>query len=507
VFSSIRTKLALSYALTVLLCLLLAGLAAVVLVQRYQRDIILADRRVIAATLARLTQNSLLSKLSLPDVQSRLTQEARRLDMRALLVASGGLVLADTAEDSALVGRRVQFPIDRLVGSRPVTTIRRAMVPSEGSQYLIISVLTISQSQEPDDSSPRYLILVVPERDLEPAWRQLARPLALAGALSLIAAIIVAVLLSSSIARPLLAMTRASEEIARGNYEHEIPSSGQDEVARLAQSFNHMVREVERSRRVQRDLLANVSHDLKTPLTSIQGFSQAILDGAVHDEDGYRRAAQIIREEAARMGDLVQNLLDLARLEAGGALQRTETIALDELIRRCVERVSPLAVAAGLELRVSVSGALSPVSGDSARLEQAVSNLLDNAIKFTPAGGHVDVAAHAFTVRRGRADPPTAVPRTLPTTERLTDGRWVAVEVKDDGVGISREDLPRIFERFYRVDKSRGGIKGAGLGLSIAKEIVAAHGGAIEVESRPGQGARFVVYLPALRNLPSPQAA
>jgi len=503
VFSSIRAKLALSYALTVLLCLLLAGLAAVVLVQRYQRDIVLADRRVVAATLARIAQSSLLSKLSLPDAQSRLTQEARRLEMRALLVASDGLILVDTAENSALVDRRVQFPIERLVGSRQVTTVLRALELIEGRQYLIITVLAAPQGQTPDDSSPRYLILVVPERDLEPAWRQLARPLALAGVLSLIVAIIAAILLSRSITRPLLAMTLAAEEIARGKYEHEIPSTGQDEVARLAQSFNHMVREVERSRRVQRDFLANVSHDLKTPLTSIQGFSQAILDGAVHDEEGYRRAAQIILEESTRMGDLVQNLLDLARLEAGGEVQRTETVAIDELIRRCVDRFAPLASAAHLDLRINVSGALPPVSGDGARLEQTVSNLLDNAIKFTPPGGHIEVAARAFEVCGRRVDP-AAILRALPAIEGLSDGWWVVIEVADDGAGISPEDLPSIFERFYRADKSRAGTKGAGLGLSIAKGIVEAHGGRIHVCSQTGKGTRLVVYLPVPRALVGP---
>lgn len=314
-------------------------------------------------------------------------------------------------------------------------------------------------------------MLVVPVRDVQPPWRELATPLIASGAIALVVSTIVAFFLSNSITRPLAAITRATEAMARGDYQQSIPVAGEDEIALLATGFNRMARAVEQARQSQRDFLANVSHDLRTPLTSIRGFAQAILDGQVSDTAGYIHAATIIQEEAGRMSDLVEELLDLARLEAGNVKMARERLDLTALVRSSIEARTPQAAAAGVTLRAE--GADVPaVMGDEGRLKQVFDNLLDNAIKYTPLGGMVTVS-----IRQ--------------------DGKWVAVAVADTGRGIPKEDLPRIFERFYRADKSRGETVGAGLGLAIAKEIVSAHGGRITVESEEGQGSVFTVFLPA----------
>jgi signal transduction histidine kinase len=254
-----------------------------------------------------------------------------------------------------------------------------------------------------------------------------------------------------------------------------------------------MAREVERSRQAQRDFLANVSHDLKTPLTSIQGFSQAMLEGAIHDEQGYDRAAQIINEEASHMSRLIQQLLSLARLDDGEALIERAPIAPGELVKQVAEKLEPLVAEAKLELALSVAPNLPTIHGDEEHLEQALSNLIDNAIKYTPAGGRIGVVVQQLRAKSGKVVGQTELVCAPP---RLRDGHWVAICVHDTGTGISPEELPHVFERFYRADKSRGRTGGSGLGLAIAKQIVEAHGGAIGVSSKQGSGSCFSVFLP-----------
>jgi signal transduction histidine kinase len=243
-----------------------------------------------------------------------------------------------------------------------------------------------------------------------------------------------------------------------------------------------MTQEVKASRQAQRDFVANVSHELKTPLTSIQGFSQAILDGTARNGEAQRHAAQIVNDEAERMTRLVNELLDLAKLDAGQIVMAQEPVDMGRLLRGCVEKLIPQAEKVGVELKLDL-GTLPPLSGDNDRLAQVFTNLIDNALKHTPQGGRVTVAAREVIgppVHKGAK----AVPR-------------IEVSVADTGSGIPPEDLSRIFERFYQVDKSRRRKRGAGLGLAIAKEIVQAHGGQIKAESVVGVGTKFTVMLPA----------
>jgi signal transduction histidine kinase len=492
-FRSIRTKLAVSYALIIVLCLLLAGLGAVVLINRYQRDAVLTRVRAASSAITQPLQALLTQQVRLPQIESRLSQEVTRWGMRALLIGPNGLVLADTAEDDALTGERIQIPAQNLPEPGDGIVVRRYVDP-EGQRYILaISPLRPPPQEAASSPWPRQVIMAVPEEELQPAWRELARPLATAGLASLLLSAIVAALLSRSITQPLIAMTNASTRIAQGDYKQVILTQGQDEVARLADSFNRMAHEVERSRQAQRDFLANVSHDLKTPLTSIQGFSQAMLEGAIHDEQGYERAAQIINEEAAHMGRLIQQLLSLARLEGGGTLTERMPIAPGELVKQVAEKLGPLVVEAKLEMKLSVSPDLPTIYGDEEHLEQAFSNLIDNAIKYTPAGGHIAIDVQQTKAKGGRVIGQIDLPCAPP---KLTDGLWVAICVKDTGSGISPEELPFIFERFYRADKSRGRAGGLGLGLAIAKEIVEAHGGVVAVHSEQGKGSCFSVLLP-----------
>ena len=296
----------------------------------------------------------------------------------------------------------------------------------------------------------------------------LAPPLLQAGVVGILFALLLAALISRTIAQPLQRLARAATDVAGGDYSVNVPVSGPAEVRTLAESFNRMTSEVLAANTAQRDFLGNVSHDLKTPLTSIQGYAQAIIDGAADEPEA---AAQTIFEEASRLNRMVVELTDLERLQAGKLSMKNDLLRMERLSEGVVQ--SLFVVAEQKNLRLESSAQPAPlVIGDGDRLAQVLVNLISNALKFTPPGGAVHVA-----------------------TEAAPDG--VVVSIQDDGIGIPPEDLGRVFERFYQVDKARGPQRGTGLGLAIAKEIVEAHGGRVTVESRGrGQGTVFRVWLP-----------
>lgn len=284
-----------------------------------------------------------------------------------------------------------------------------------------------------------------------------------------VVALIAAGLLARSVASPLQTLATAAGDIANGHYGQQVSVTGPHEVRALADSFNRMSHQVLATQQAQNDFMANVSHDLKTPLTSIQGFSGAIIDGTAPDT---AKAARIIHQEAERLDRMVAELTDLARLQAGQFSMKLSSINLARLCESVAQRLSVIANEKNIALTIEPPPPDTIVSGDGDRLVQVVTNLIGNAIKYTPAGGQVWVA-----------------------TRREQEG--VVLAVRDTGVGIPMPDQERIFERFYQVDRARGPKRGTGLGLAIAKEIVTAHGGTISVTSAgEGQGSTFTVWLP-----------
>ncbi len=305
-------------------------------------------------------------------------------------------------------------------------------------------------------------------------------PIVGAAGIGAVLALLLATWLARSIGGPLRQMAQAAGQIARGDYDMRVSEAGPREVVALAGALNTMAANVQAAQTTQRDFLANVSHDLKTPLTSIRGFAQAIEEGAAERPEDIQRAATVIREESERLTRLVADLLDLARLESETIEARPESVDLGALLGALVERLTPRAVDKNVRLEVERPLSSARVSGNADRLAQVIQNLLDNALKYTPAGGVVRVA---LTDAQGR----------------------VTLSVADSGPGIPAEDLGRIFERFYQVDRARGRsaeLRGVGLGLAIVKEIVARHGGVVRAESVVGIGTRFIVELPAAPSHP-----
>ena len=251
---------------------------------------------------------------------------------------------------------------------------------------------------------------------------------------------------------------------------------------------------VRRLETVRRDFISNISHELRTPLASLKALVDTLRDGALEDLPAAHRFLDRMDTEVDALTQMVRELLELARIESGQVPFRLSAVSVDDVVGPPVERLRPQAERTGLQLVVDLSPGLPPVLADEERAQQVVTNLVHNAIKFTPQGGSIRVSSSTFRV----SESGTIQPETLNLKpETIPPGQWVLIAVRDTGVGIPAEDLPRIFERFYKADRARSG-GGTGLGLAIAKHIVQGHGGRIWAESVEGKGSTFYVALTTL---------
>jgi signal transduction histidine kinase len=308
--------------------------------------------------------------------------------------------------------------------------------------------------------------------------RSVNRSLWIAGGIGVAVALILSLLLARQVVNPLSRLTKAARRIAQGDISQRVPVSSRDEIGELAQAFNTMAEALERNERLRRQMLADITHELRTPLSVIQGELEGMMDGVVPLDRGQVAA---VHKEVALLGRLISDLRDLSLVEAGQLRLERTWVDVADLLRRRVEGFQPQAQAKGLSLTLSVADGLPQLYLDADRVSQVLANLLTNALRYTPEGGTVEVKASLVEggpLRSGR-------------------GPALAISVSDTGPGIPPEDLPHIFERFYRADPSRTrATGGSGLGLAIARGIVEAHGGHIWVESQPGRGATFTFTLP-----------
>jgi signal transduction histidine kinase len=458
-FPGLRSRLLISYITVIALTLCSVGLALLIILLNNPLPARIAyeNLTVVARTSAPL-----------------LVAEPEQIDRRLAYIASSGEVQALRLTDQRTVAFDSSgiFDIGNTIELTPLRRDRRygTYLAPDGQRWLYIS-------HRLDQSDPRSDIIVFAtprpsDNIFNLMGSNLLRPLIQAGIIGLVLSVILVIGISRWVTRPLQRVSDAAHAIAAGDYDQRAPESGPREARELAAAFNHMAEQVQRSRQAQHDFLANVSHDLKTPLTSIQGYSQAILDGAAAEP---AQAAQVIHDEAARMRRLVDDLLDLARIESGHTPLRRDRVNLSGLLDSVLANLSIQAGDKQIALVREVD-MLPDLVGDGDRLAQVFTNLVDNAIAHTPPGGQIAVRAAA-------------------------ESGGIQIAVSDTGQGIPPEDITRIFERFYQVDKSRSreARKGAGLGLAICKQIVEAHGGHIRAESISGKGASFVVWLPVVR--------
>jgi two-component system, OmpR family, sensor kinase len=481
VLLSLRLRLLAAAAGIVAVSLLLAGALTWLQVRNLEFQSVQdqLDRSVVAAAVVVRHQECLARPLAVTnagaagcrldqpvDFQDRLSAIVPSLSGdRLLLLDARGDVLLDSG-GSTTTGSPIS-----LSASKRVANVAEAH-PSLGGEDFLAAAVKIPPARDPLGAA--YVVLAQPQASVATAAAgDLAVRLLEAGGAALLVAILLTLLVSRTLTRPLSQLAEAAEDIAAGNYSRRVTIGGSDEIGALGASFNRMAEAVERARKVQRDFLANVSHELKTPLTSLIGFSQALLDGSLVSEDEKARAATIVHEESERVLRMSRELLDLARVEAGSISMHITAVDLGGQLEQQIEVARLRADSRQLTLKLEVPQDLPPVAADPERLQQVLDNLLDNAVKYAPAGTTVSIRA------------------------ALRDG--VVETVVANQAGEHRPDPRHMFDRFYRADPSRSAAAGGvGLGLAISKEMAAAMGGRLWADfDDAGDALQLHLSLPA----------
>ncbi|MDY6892227.1 MAG: HAMP domain-containing sensor histidine kinase [Chloroflexota bacterium] len=464
---NLRWRLVLSHTLIVVLCLTIIAVAVIALLQNYRYAFAMA--RLDDMTVPIYVQARALARgeASLNEVWGTLKEQAQETDVHILLVDAEGNIVRQATPQGGVRGRLSDLPQGTLPDdlSEPYHGTYRI---STGQTIVFVAYPLLLLSDAPTTSVVEALVLAVPIGNALALWRGFSLPFLWAGLIALAVSIVIAIFLARSIYRPIIRVTDAAGEVAQGRYGQEIPLTGPAEVRGLARAFNQMSRQVQLSQQRLREFLADVSHELRTPLTSIRGFAQAIADKTASDSEAQARAAQIIEDESKRVIRLVDELLELSKIESGQIEMLREPVDVTALLENCQEIFALRVQENNIRLQSDLEQ-LPHIVGDSDRLEQVFSNLLDNALKHTPSGGDVNIGG------------------------RQTSSGFVEIVVADSGPGIPPQELPNVFRRFYKAD---AGGAGTGLGLAIAREIVRAHGGDIEARNVPVGGAEFTVRLP-----------
>lgn len=308
-------------------------------------------------------------------------------------------------------------------------------------------------------------------QDMEESLARVRSLLALSGIGAFFLALGFTYIVTQILSRPMVQMEQATRSIAKGDLETRLAVRSSDEIGSLAAAINDLAKDLQHYRDTRQELFANVSHELRTPITYLEGYAKVLTDELYDTEEEKKQYLNIIYQEAMRLNHLIHDLFELSKMEEGKINLTLEWADIKEIVDQCVNKVQLKVKEKGLSLQYNVSGEPPLAYIDGLRMEQVILNLFENAIRYTESGEiYVSLTADEM-------------------------GNQIIVE--DTGIGISEDELPYIFERFYRVEKSRSReFGGTGLGLAIVKKLIELQGGSIEVSSKTGRGTRFVIHLP-----------
>ncbi len=438
--TSLRTRLFRAIALIVLLCVALTIAVGLVLTRRAVERATLHDVEHQAALIYARERTAVSASTNLEPVRPTLHKQHEKYEL-------GISFLPPSARDRLAHG---------FAASGSVTF--------QGHSYYYAAEPRVQR---------KYFVLLRPKSVTGSDWSPFAFGLLLAALAGSLLAAVAAWLLARRIARPVHRVAAASRSLARGTRPDPVPVEGAAELATLATAFNDLAEQLARAREAERNFLLSVSHELKTPLTAIRGYAEALQDGAIDPEE----VASTIAVEAARLERLVRDLLDLARMNRTDFSVHNSPIDLAEVAEDAVRRYETQADAFGVKL-VAIAEGPSPADADADRVLQVVSNLVENALRLTPRGGEVRVVSAPGLLR-----------------------------VEDTGPGLAPEEREHAFERFYLHERyGRERPVGTGLGLAIVKELIVAMGGSVEVTSEPGRLTAFTVRLATPAREPAPAA-
>ena len=352
-------------------------------------------------------------------------------------------------------GAQPSFP-----GDKSLVVTAYSTDQSDGSlEYGLGSVELIRSQQQAQFDEPSISSLVEATN----------RTLLVVGLISGVFGVVGVLLLARRLLSPIHELTNAAVKLGQGDLTQRVAVSGRDEISQLSLTFNSMAQALEESENQRRNLISDVAHELRTPLSNMQGYVEAVRDGLLQPTPS---TMGTLHEQTLQLTGLVEDLRILAQADSGNLVLNLDYVNLDELLRELADSFRPRMELKSVEFSLVISKELPRFHGDRLRLTQILSNLIDNATNYTPTGGKVSISA-------GMA------------------GGWIRIVVSDTGEGITEEGLARIFDRFYREDRSRNrSTGGSGLGLAITKQLVEAHGGTIEANSRLGDGSSFEVKLP-----------
>jgi len=471
---SLQTKLVGAFVLVTLAALALTG-TIFVFAQRGEREQQALDH-VIAASPAIFASFTLLAERDAPTALLGEFADAaeEEFDVRVLIIdRADGTVVIDSG--AALTDQQLALPDDVSFQGRARLRPYASWHPADGTPGdNLILISTTGRLQGFPRTERLALLLAVPESTVARAWLGLLPELSIAAAVALPAAALLAILIARYISRPLEQLTVASQRMAEGHFDVRVSVDRRDEVGRLAQAFSSMAMRVGEAHSQMRALVANVSHDLKTPLTSILGFGQALRDGTAEDDADVRRMGGVIHDEAARLTARLNDLLYISEIESGQALLEREQIDVSRLLEKAIERIEPDVSGRAIQASLDAAQGL-VVSADGPKLERAIENLLDNARKYTPSGGAIRVRSYA-------------------------DTSGPCIEVVNTAPDVSPDEVPRLFERFYRRGQTPGQsgarAEGSGLGLPIARDLIELHGGTLDAAVEDGEFA-VRIRLPA----------
>ncbi len=460
VVSSLQFRLVTGFALTIVLTLAAAGifisLATETQVERFENDRAMAQVERVGEFISNYSIENRDPAEPGEELQSAVQQASEISGLRITTFDSKGNVVADSNPPSIS---------NDLVSDYGPTGAEPSFPLVSGGE--VVGSITASEDFSLETGAGEFAI---GDPDVSRIARHVNLYLLWAGiGVALLGTAVVWILARRTLA-PVQRLGLAARMLGRGDLSQRAEVSGPTEIRHLARSFNSMAAELEEAESRRRSLTADIAHELRTPTSNIQGYMEAIKDGVFQPTP---ETVDTIHEQALLLSRLVDDLRLLAQVDGGELqLQRTQT-RIEELVQSCVDAQRPRAEAKGVALNVDLTETLPEMDIDPARISQVVGNLLDNAVTHTPEGGDVTVSAHA------NADA-------------------VEMVVADTGPGIAPDDLQRVFDRFYRADPSRSrSTGGTGLGLTIARRLVEAHGGSIEAESVVGRGSRFIIRLPA----------